>query len=219
MGIFSRLSDIINSNLNALLDKAEDPEKMIKMIISEMEQTLAEVRSASIRTLADKKELTRQLAGLLNDVDMWQEKAELAVAKGRDDLATAALSEKARAEQSHQSLAAELVQVEQALAKLEADITRLQGKLNEAVARRDAMVLRQTTLQKQKQVRKQIHRPDINNAFEKFASFERRIDQMEAEVEAMSLGQNPSLKSQIEDLVVSEKVNQELAEIKKKQSA
>ncbi|NVJ51065.1 MAG: phage shock protein PspA [Gammaproteobacteria bacterium] len=219
MGIFSRLSDIINSNLNAMLDKAEDPEKMIKLVISEMEQTLAEVRSASVRTLADKKDLSRQLLQLEKEAAIWQEKAELAVAKGRDDLATAALNEKSRMQQSYESLKTELVQVEQALEKLDTDISRLQSKLNEAIARREAMLLRQSTLSQQKRVRTQIVRPDINSAFEKFADFERRIDQMEAEVEAMALGKNPSLKNQIEELVISEKVEHELAEIKKRQAS
>lgn len=216
MGVFSRLSDIINSNITALLDKAEDPEKLVRMIIQEMEQTLVEVRSASARTLADKKELTRKMGQLEQDVTQWQEKAELAVSKGRDDLAKAALKEKSRLKQVLATQRTEMAELEGALEKLEFDINRLQSKLNEAVTRRDAMLLRRDTLVKQKQVKQQVYRPNLDVAFEKFEAFERKMDLMEAEVEAMDLGRNKSLKDQIDDLVVSEKLEQELQAIKSK---
>ena len=216
MGVFGRLSDIINSNINSLLDKAEDPEKLVRLIIQEMEQTLIEVRSASARTIADKKELSRKMASIEKDIACWQEKAELAVSKDRDDLATAALQEKNRLEQVFNVQKQEMKELEGALEKLEFDVSRLQSKLNEAVARRDTMLLRQQTLCQQKQVKQQVNRPNLNSAFEKFEMFERKIDQMEAEVEAMSLGQNVSLKHQIDDLVVSEHIENELKALKQK---
>ncbi|PWK47967.1 phage shock protein PspA [Pleionea mediterranea] len=216
MGVFGRLSDIINSNINSLLDKAEDPEKLVRLIIQEMEQTLIEVRSASARTIADKKELSRKMASIEKDIACWQEKAELAVSKERDDLATAALQEKNRLEQVFNVQKQEMKELEGALEKLEFDVSRLQSKLNEAVARRDTMLLRQQTLCQQKQVKQQVNRPNLNSAFEKFEMFERKIDQMEAEVEAMSLGQNVSLKHQIDDLVVSEHIENELKALKQK---
>jgi phage shock protein A len=216
MGVFGRLSDIINSNINSLLDKAEDPEKLVRLIIQEMEQTLIEVRSASARTIADKKELSRKMASIEKDIACWQEKAELAVSKDRDDLATAALQEKNRLEQVFNAQKQEMKELEGALEKLEFDVSRLQSKLNEAVARRDTMLLRQQTLCQQKQVKQQVNRPNLNSAFEKFEMFERKIDQMEAEVEAMSLGQNVSLKHQIDDLVVSEHIENELKALKQK---
>ena len=216
MGVFGRLSDIINSNINSLLDKAEDPEKLVRLIIQEMEQTLIEVRSASARTIADKKELSRKMASIEKDIACWQEKAELAVSKERDDLATAALQEKNRLEQVFNVQKQEMKEWEGALEKLEFDVSRLQSKLNEAVARRDTMLLRQQTLCQQKQVKQQVNRPNLNSAFEKFEMFERKIDQMEAEVEAMSLGQNVSLKHQIDDLVVSEHIENELKALKQK---
>jgi phage shock protein A len=216
MGVFSRISDIINSNISALLDKAEDPEKMVRLIIQEMEQTLIEVRSASARTLADKKELTRKMTQLENEVTQWQEKAELAVAKGREDLAKAALKEKTRLEQIAAVQQREMAELDGALEKLNMDVGHLQSKLDEAIARRDAMLLRRQTLVKQKQVKSQIYRPNLEVAFEKFEAFERKMDLMEAEIEAMELGRNKSLKDQIDELVVAEKLEQELQSIKSK---
>ncbi len=216
MGIFSRMSDIVNSNINALLDKAEDPEKLVRMMIQEMEQTLFEVRSASARSLADKKELHRKIEGSKQEVATWQEKAELAVSKGRDDLAKAALQEKSRLEQVLVLQQREISELEAALDRLKADISRLQSKLDEAVARRDAMLLRQQALVKQKQVQKQVYRPNLDAALEKFEAYERKIDQMEAEVEAMELGRNSSLKHQIDELVSNESLEKELDALKKK---
>lgn len=216
MGIFSRMSDIVNSNINALLDKAEDPEKLVRMMIQEMEQTLFEVRSASARSLADKKELHRKIESSKKEVASWQEKAELAVSKGRDDLAKAALQEKSRLEQMLVLQQREISELEGALERLKEDIARLQSKLDEAVARRDAMLLRQQALVKHKQVKRQVHRPNLDAALEKFEAYERKIDQMEAEVEAMELGRNSSLKSQIDELVSGESLDKELEALKKK---
>src|SRR5215470_20214671 len=129
MGIFSRFSDIVNSNINAILDKAEDPEKMVRLMIQEMEDTLVEVRSAAARAIADKKEITRRLGGLDRDVGEWQRKAELAVGKGRDDLAKAALAEKARVAAMSESLRAQHQAIEEGLVKLNDDIGRLESKL------------------------------------------------------------------------------------------
>jgi phage shock protein A len=216
MGVFSRISDIINSNISALLDKAEDPEKLIRLIIQEMEQTLIEVRSASARTLADKKDLSRKVAQLESEVADWQSKAELAISKGRDDLAKAALKEKARLEQIVVAQKQEMAELDAAIEKLSSDVAHLQSKLDEAVARRDAMLLRRQTLEKHKHVQQQIHRPNLEVAFEKFEAFERKIDLMEAEIEAMELGRNKTLKEQIDELVIADKLEQELASLKSK---
>ncbi|MEE4246115.1 MAG: phage shock protein PspA [Kangiellaceae bacterium] len=216
MGVFSRLSDIINSNINAILDKAEDPEKLVRMIIQEMEQTLIEVRTASAKTIADKKELTRHLSVIKQDISDWEKKAELAVSKERDDLAAAALKEKARLTSMLTAQEKELEQLDAALEKLEFDISRLQTKHNEAVARRDAMILRQQTLEKQKAVKLKTYQPNLDNAFEKFEAFERKMDLAEAEIEALDLGQSKSLKQQIEDLSLDEDLSKELTELKKR---
>ncbi|NVJ62567.1 MAG: phage shock protein PspA [Gammaproteobacteria bacterium] len=216
MGIFSRFSDIINSNINALLDKAEDPEKLVKLIISEMEQTLIEVRSTSVQALTDKKELRRQLSQLEAESQQWANKAELAVSKGREDLAKSALQEKHRLEQAAENLAKELELVESSVERLETDISRLQAKLDEALSRRDAMILRQKTVAKRKEVNRTFYAPNFDQAFEKFEAYEKRLDQMEAEVEAMELGRNKPLKDEIDELVINERVDQELNNIKQK---
>ncbi len=219
MGVFSRISDIINSNLNAILEKAEDPEKMVKMIILEMEQTLIDVRSSSAKFLADKKDIDRQLQRLSDSAKQWKEKAEIAVSKGRDDLATLALKEKSNCEHKALALKAELEHLSATLNKLEVDVSKLQIKLDEAVARRDAMVLRQEALSRNKAVKVQMVRPDLEAALAKFDAFERKLDQMEAEVEALDLGQSKSLGQQIDQLITDEKIDQELAEIKAKLNA
>ena len=143
MGVFSRFTDIINSNINSLLDKAEDPAKMVRLIIQEMEDTLVEVRSSSAKTLADKKDLTRQATKFEADAEQWQEKAELALSKGRDDLARAALMEKKKCSESAAALVDELSHVDEHIAKLQDEITQLQEKLADAKARQKAIIMRE----------------------------------------------------------------------------
>ena len=142
MGIFSRLTDIINSNINALLDKAEDPEKMVRLIIQEMEETLVEVRTQSAKLIADKKELGRRGERLTREADDWETKAETALANSREDLARAALKEKTRALETAELIANDLGVVEENLLKLGSDITALQQKLGDAKSRQKALIVR-----------------------------------------------------------------------------
>ena len=135
MGIFTRFSDIVNSNINAILDKAEDPEKIVRLMIQEMEDTLVEVRSAAARSIADKKDLNRKLEALDREKTDWDEKAELAMRKGREDLAKAALVEKSRVAQAIDVLKEDYVAVDEGLGKLNDDIARLEAKLEDAKAR------------------------------------------------------------------------------------
>lgn len=216
MGMFSRLSDIINSNINAMLDKAEDPEKLVKYLIQEMEETLAEARAASARLIADQKELARKQANLAQDIAGWQEKAEIALGKDREDLARAALVEKARLEDMAVAMAKEAALVDEALGKLKDDLARLSEKLGEARARRDALIMRGKTATARLKVRKQLDTGHIHDAFHKFEQVERRMDTLEAAVEAYDLGQGRTLNAQITELVSNEKVDQELAALKAK---
>ena len=142
MGIFTRFSDIVNSNINAILDKAEDPEKIVRLMIQEMEDTLVEVRSAAARSIADKKDLNRKLEALDAELRDWDDKAELAMRKGREDLAKAALVEKSRVQSAVDALKSDYVSVDEGLAKLNEDIARLEAKLQDANARLKGLLAR-----------------------------------------------------------------------------
>lgn len=216
MGIFTRFADIVNSNLNSMLDRAEDPEKMLKMIIQEMEQTLVEVRSSSVKTIADKNELKRHIAQSALNITHWAEKAELAITKGRDDLARAALVEKQNLQDSFNIQESELTELELVLSRLNADITQLQEKLTEAKSRRGAMELRQKTVVTRIKIKRQLTNKSIENAFSKFELYEQKMDRLEAEVESYDMGKGRSLSEQIEQLEVSEKVEEELEQLRVK---
>src|SRR3954471_3408778 len=157
MGIFSRLTDIINSNLNSILDRAEDPEKLIRLVIQEMEDTLVEVRSSTVRTIAERKEIERRLAQLNRELDEWQRKAELALSHDREDLAKGALVAKSKVAEQIDVLQHQLVHIEEALTKSSEDITRLQEKLADAKKREKAIVTRQKSATTRLKVQNQLH--------------------------------------------------------------
>ncbi len=215
MGIFSRFTDIVNSNINNLLDKAEDPAKMVRLIIQEMEDTLVEVRSSSAKTLADKKELTRRVSRLEKDAQQWQEKAELALNKDREDLARAALMEKKKSSESAQALLDELEHTDEHLRKLQDEITQLQDKLTDAKARQKAIIIREKSANSRLKVKENIHSTRVNDALNRFDHYERKIDDIEAQVDAYDLG-SKSLSDEIAELETDEKVDDELAQLKAK---
>ena len=215
MGIFSRFTDIINSNINNLLDKAEDPAKMVRLIIQEMEDTLVEVRSSSAKTLADKKELTRQVIRFDNDAQQWQEKAELALSKDREDLARSALMEKKKSTESSQCLVQELVGVEEHIAKLQDEISQLQDKLADAKSRQKAIIIREKTVNSRLKVKQNIDSNKVNDALSRFDQYESKIDGIEAQIESYDLG-SKSLADEIAELESNEKVDDELATLKAK---
>jgi phage shock protein A len=219
MGIFSRFSDIVNSNINAILDKAEDPEKLVRLMIQEMEDTLVEVRSAAARSIADKKELARKLKLLTKEGLAWQDKAELAISKGRDDLAKAALAERAKVNTSVEALDQQTSAVTEGLAKLNTDIARLEEKLADAKARQKAIIARHQTASHRLQVRTKIHNPKVDDAFVRFESFERRMEDLEGRVEAYDLGSRKDLHNEFVTLESEEVVEKELADLKAKMAA
>lgn len=219
MGIFSRFSDIVNSNINTILDKAEDPEKIVRLMIQEMEETLVEVRSSAARAIADRKELERNLSGLERDADDWQSKAELALDKGREDLAKAALAEKARVLDSARSLEAQHKAINDGLAKLNDDISKLEEKLADAKSRRNAILARHQAATKRLEVRKKLHDYRIDDAFVRFEQFERRMENFEAHVEAYDLGNKKDLKREFSDLESADAVEQELEKLKSTRAA
>jgi phage shock protein A len=216
MGIFTRFSDIVNSNINAILDKAEDPEKIVRLMIQEMEDTLVEVRSAAARSIADKKDLNRKLETLDRELEDWDEKAELAVRKGREDLAKAALVEKSRVAQAAEVLKEDYVAVDEGLSKLNEDIARLEAKLEDAKARQKALLARHKTASSRLAARKKIHDYKIDDALIRFEQYTRRIDDVEGRVEAYDLGLPKDLKHEFASLEAEESVAEELAALKKR---
>lgn len=213
MGIFSRLSDIVNSNINSLLDRAEDPEKMVRMMVQEMEETLVEVRTSSARAIADKKELTRKRELLARDVAEWERKAAVAVDRGREDLARAALIERKRAEETCQAVEDELQLLEESLDNLSRDIAMLQEKIRDAKARQQGLIRRAKTAQARIGVREQLSRSNIDDALLRFEAAERRMDELEGHVESFDIGRK-TLAEQIEELEGEDEIDAELAALK-----
>jgi len=218
MGIFSRFTDIVNSNINAILDKAEDPEKMVRLIIQEMEDTLVEVRSTSAKTIAEKKELARRVERLNAQADEWQTKAELALSKDREDLARAALVEKKKSTETATAAEKELNHVEEHIGKLQVEVTTLQEKLADAKARQKAIVLRQRSAESRLEVKRTLDSSKVDDALSRFDRFETKIDGLESQIEAYDLGKK-SLSDEIAQLQQEDKVDDELAALKKKMSA
>ncbi len=219
MGIFTRFSDIVNSNINSILDKAEDPEKIVRLMIQEMEDTLVEVRSAAARSIADKKDLNRKLSALERDQRDWDGKAELALRKGREDLAKAALVEKSRATSAIEMIRADYEAIDEGLGKLNEDISRLEAKLLDAKARQKSLLARHKTAHSRLAVRKKIHDYQIDDAMIRFEQYTRRIDDLEGRVEAYDLGLPKDLKHEFAGLEAEEEVARDLDELKRRVSA
>lgn len=220
MGIFSRMSDIINSNLNSLLDSAEDPEKMIRLIIQEMEDTLVEVRSSSARVLADRKTVARKQSHIQEEAGSWEAKAKLAITKGREDLARAALQEKRAIEDELQAVATELQSTDEHIEQLNEEVGQLQAKLSDAKAKQKAMLMRSKTVQSRMSVKRQVHRSELDDAFNKFERFERRMDNLEGELESMEMGrEGQGLAAEIDALQEDEWLSDELEKLKQSMGA
>src|SRR6516165_10836538 len=211
MGIFSRLADIVNSNINAILDRAVDPEKIIRLIIQEMEDTLVEVRSSAVRTIAEKKEIERRVGGLEREQEEWQRRAELAITKGREDLAKGALVAEALA-----SFRQQRQQIEDALAQQNADIAKLQAKLADAKMREKAIATRQKTAVNRIKLRTHLYDERITDAFARFEHVERALDEMEGKVEVFDLGRKKTLADELAGLEAESGVEEELRALKER---
>ena len=220
MGIFSRTRDIIAANMTELLDKSEDPSKLIRMIIMEMEETLVEVRSGAARTIADQKEMRRAVARAEAAAESWAEKAELALSKGREDLATAALVERAKARNFAESTLQDVIALDEHLSANEEDIRKLEAKLREARQRQNALLARIESADSRSKMRAMYKGPRIEDAFAKFEIIERRADMAEGRADALSLG-GPlaSLEDEIAGLRTDDGVAAELAEMKARLAA
>ncbi|MDH4053854.1 MAG: phage shock protein PspA [Gammaproteobacteria bacterium] len=219
MGIFTRFSDIVNSNINAILDKAEDPEKIVRLMIQEMEDTLVEVRTAAARSIADKKDLNRKLGSLERDRNDWDMKAELALRKGREDLAKAALVEKSRVAAAVDVLKQDYLAVDEGLAKLNEDIARLESKLADAKARQKSLLARHQAASSRLAVRQKIYDYKIDDAMLRFEQYTRRIDDVEGRVEAYDLGLPKDLNHEFASLEAEESVKDEFDALKRRVAA
>ena len=217
MGIFSRMSDIINSNINAMLDQAEDPAKMVRLIIQEMEDTLVEVRTSSARVLAERKQATRRLEQARADAEGWEEKARLALSRQREELARGALQEKRASDEEVTLVEVELAAADEHIEQLSTEVVQLQQKLDDARARQKALSLRTETVQSRIKVKRQIQRDALDDAFLRFERFERRMDTLESQLEAMDIGRDvsPDLAAQINVLTDDERISDDLARLKK----
>lgn len=215
MGIFSRTRDIIAANVTDMLDRAEDPAKMIRMIIMEMEDTLVEVRASAARTIADQKEMRRAIAKLEKAQEGWTEKAELALSKGREDLAKAALIEKSKAGDMAAHLEGEIAELDGALHAAEDDIAKLQAKLQEARMRQNSLAKRMEGAQNRIRLREMYAGEKTRDAFARFEMLERRVDLAEGHAESLAMGARPkTLEEEIAELRMSDKVDAELAALK-----
>ena len=214
MGIFSRTRDIIAANVTDLLDKAEDPAKMVRMIILEMEETLVEVRAAAARTIADQKEMRRHITKLEGLQASWTEKAELALSKDREDLAKAALVERQKAHDMCEQLQAEIAVLDDSLKGSEADIAKLQTKLREARTRQSSVETRLETANNRFKLREMYAGSKTAEAFSRFDVLERRADLAEGRAEAAGLMAVKTLEEEIAELQSNEKVDAQLAALK-----
>ena len=217
--IFSRTRDIFAANMTEMLDRAEDPSRMIRMIILEMEETLVEVRASAARLIADQKDLQRQAYRLDELQSRWTEKAELALSKDREDLARAALIERQAAADMAEGLKAEMFALNETLKAYEADIAKLQGKLREARARQSSIANLFESAMTRARAREIMHGSRTEDAFSKFEILERRADFAEGRADALGLTGPKSLEEEIAELKASEKVDAELEALKAARAA
>jgi len=216
MGMFSRFTDIINANINAMLDKAEEPEKMLKLIIQEMEETLVEVRSTAAKQIAEKKSLIRNIRDLESRIANSRKKAELALSKEREDLAKSALLEKQSCSQKLYELNQELAQLDEYLTAVQQDSQRLQSKLTEAKRKQEAYAIRQQSAEVRLKVREKAVVHNIEEAINKFERYQQKIDRVEAQVEAFDMTSSEDLASQFRELERDDNIEQELEQLKQK---
>ena len=216
MGIISRMSDIVQSNINALLDKAEDPEKMIKQLILEMQDTLVEVRSVAATVLADKKHIERNMSKLNVESENWQNKAAIALTKGREDLARAALAEKQRVDAALKGLHGQLSDVQESIETLQNDSSKLNEKLIEAKIKQKSLLIKHRTLDARLKLKSTGACDKVDSAIVKFDQYERRIDDLEAQVDAFDLvSESKNLTTELAQIEANDDIEKQLAELRK----
>ena len=214
MGIFTRFIDIISSNLNAMLDRAEDPEKLIKLMIREMEDTLIELKASCAGVIAGRKKHQRRLDNIASRQEQWQARASLAVSRGRDDLAREALSEKRRFTDMVASLKQDLMEHDDMVRKYQEDITLLEDKLHTAREKQGLLVQRHVHARKKRRAQEEIRRVDNFETIARFDHLENRIDRMEAEADLVNFGKKPTVEEEFDNLILDDDIEKELAALK-----
>ena len=214
MGIFSRLGDIVNANINAMLDRAEDPYKVIRMIVQEMEDTLVEVRATAAKAIAERKDLQRRIERCATEAEDWKVKAEFALARNREDMARGALTARARLNDKIEILREQLVDLERTLSQTNDDITQLEGKLTDAKKRERALASRRAASRRRFDTRRSRVDARIDDAYARFDEIERGLDSLEGEAEAADMGHKKSLREEFAELEAETAVEQELNALK-----
>lgn len=214
MGVFTRFRDIVSANINSMLDHAEDPEKMIKLMIHEMEDTLIELKSSCAGVIAGRKKIERKLEEINAKTELWDERAALAVAKGRDNLAREALVEKRRFSRIAESLDSELSEYHNLIVKYQEDIVELENKLNSAKEKKRVLVQRHKSASGSKRAQEEIRRSTSSDTMARFDKFESRIEQMEAEAELVNVNRKPTIDEEFDNLATDAEIENELAKIK-----
>ncbi len=218
MGIFTRFKDIVASNISSMLDNAEDPEKLIKLMIREMEDTLIEIKSACANTIANQKKVARYLDDIQDKENFWSKKAEIAVNKGKDNLARQALQEKRRYTQKVDVVDEELTELAAIVEQYRDDITVLETKLKSAREKQRMLVQRHIRAQRKKQAHEEIRRADSSEIMNKFDELENHIERMEAEADLVNYGRHASLEEEFDALEADDEIEAELNKLKSSQS-
>ncbi|WP_273049765.1 PspA/IM30 family protein [Pseudoalteromonas sp.] len=215
MGIFNRVNDVIQSNIVAMLDKAEDPKKLVNLMLSEMQDALNECRSTAAALLCEEKIINRQIDTQKNTLLIWQTKAELAVERGRDNLAKSALVAKQELSESIANKQTQLVALQESITKIRNDCERLQQKMAEAKVKQTQLSQRHNVVVARNKINTQLQSDKVAHALSRFEQIEQRVEGIEAQVEAYELTDSASSTvSEIESLVKNEKIDAELASLK-----
>jgi phage shock protein A len=214
MGIFTRFRDIINANINAILDTAEDPEKMIRLMISEMEDTLVEIKSSCAGVMANRKKVEREARVAQSRAIDWGEKADLAVRNSRDDLAREALIERRRYTRRITSVEEELKEFDVLVEKYKSDIRQLEDKLRTAREKQRILIQRHIHARKKKRLEEEIRWIDSSEAIIRFDGFENNIERMEADADLVNYGKQNVLEEELNNLLVDDEIEKELQSLK-----
>lgn len=214
MSVFSRLSDIINSNIVHMLDRAEDPEKMVRLMIQEMEDTLVEVKASAARVIADRKGLERRLEQTQEELKLWSDRAVLAVENGRDDLARAALEEKKRRQDDSALLEQQIADITNRISDFRDDITKLESKLDETKKKQKSIVTRKQAAESRLSIRDRLANANSNSTFTKFEKMERNLERLESEVDLFRQPRTSPLDDAFKQLETRSEIDEELARLK-----